>query len=560
MAWTHLKDHAGILAVHAAYMGFGKILYFSGDQHDPGNNQHHQVDATRLFDCTTFAVTDPGSPGYDTFCCGHAFLVAANQVKLLAAGGTDHFPDKDPIHLHQDHFPGLRDAAIFVSPSLIAPFGSFGWSKAAEMNLGPLKAATKTEPKPDPNKTGGRWYPTLMTLATGDVIAMSGHPGESDAAHANNVPEIFSIKAGAKGAWRRLAPYTTKDAPGEYDSNAFPAYPRIHLLPTGDILCTNPVREGTWTFKPDTGANGGTYRRVCTFAGGAFDAREYRDFYKSSVLLPLMHDEGWHPRAMICGSRQAWILDLFGWRDATTGVKSWDWRATAKRAPDRIRRNAPATILPTGEIFVCGGIDVDQDEFDQLIGRRAPGQPDNRGVLDPEIYDPFAHTWTWLNDPAPIARNYHTVALLMPDGRVWVAGSDHDGNPGMDARVLDIDIYAPWYHGNPRRPSVTAAPSLAYPGETIVVKTTNADEMLRVVLLRCGSSTHAFNPDQRYLSLSFRHVVDDILLVQMPPNNNIVPPGPYMIFTVRKDANPLGLPSNGTTVYVVPEHDPKHDG
>jgi hypothetical protein len=182
---------------------------------------------------------------------------------------------------------------------------------------------------------------------------------------------------------------------------------------------------------------------------------------------------------------------------------------------------------------------------------------DARGVVDPEIYDPFTDKWTWLRDPAPTVRNYHSVALLMPDGRVWVAGSDKDAGGGPPARILDIDLYEPWYHGNPRRPFVKAAPSLAYPKETVVVRSTFADEIQRVVLLRCGSATHAFDPDQRYISLSFRHVVDDILLVQMPPDNNVLPPGPYFIYTVRRDSNPLGLPSYGAQIYIVPERDPR---
>jgi hypothetical protein len=555
MSWTHLSNRSEILAVHAAYMGFGQILYFGGDQHDPDNAKAHKIDATRMFDCNTFTVSNPKSPRFDAFCSGHAFVLAANQVKLLVAGGTEEFPAQGQV-LHHDHFPGLRDAAIFSSPSLVAPYGAFGWNSVASMNSGPLASST-AQPNPDPNKTGGRWYPTLITLASGDVIAVSGHPGSSDASHSNNVPEIFSIRSDPKGQWRRLAPYTTAQAPGDYDRNAFNFYPRLHLLPSGDILSTNPIRESTWTFEPDVGANGGTFRNVCKFAGTSYDMTEYGGFSKPSVLLPLLHDDGWRPRAMICGSIQAWILDLRGWRQSSAGVVTWGWTPTAPRSPAPIRRNSNAVILPTGEIFIVGGIDVDQQTVDELAARNAPSTPDAKGVLDVEMYDPFSDTWTWLKDPAPTVRNYHSVALLMPDGRVWVAGSDKDASPGMAARNLDIDVYAPWYHGNPRRPFIGGAPSLAYPRESVVVKSTFADEIVKVVLIRCGSSTHSFDPDQRYLSLSFRYVVDDVLVVQMPPDNNVMPPGPYMIFTVRRDKNPLGLPSYGAQIYVVPEHDPR---
>ncbi|MEI6002260.1 DUF1929 domain-containing protein [Paraburkholderia bengalensis] len=564
MSWTHLSNHAEILAVHAAYMGFGQIVYFSGDQHDPDNAKDKIIDATRLFDCSNFTVSNPHSPGFDTFCSGHAFLVAANQTKLLVGGGTEEFPNQGQV-LHHDHFPGLKNCAIFESPSLVAPYGQFGWSKAASMNPGPL-ATPQQQPKPDPAKTGGRWYPTLMTLASGDVIAFSGHPGSSDAAHSNNVPEIFSLKAGPIGAWRRLAPYTSEQAPGDYDRNALPFYPRVHLLPTGDILCSNRVRETTWVFKPDVGPNGGTFAAVCKFPTAP--TNEYDIYTKPSVMLPLLHDDvaanAWVPKILVCGANTSWVLDLQGWpTNPPKGGGGWQWVPSAEpkndRNPSPIRRHSVATLLPTGEVFVTGGIDVSEDTVDDP--RLGPTQLDARAVLDPEIYNPFTRTWEWLKDPAPTPRNYHTVALLMPDGRVWVAGSDKDASPGMAARNLDIDIYSPWYYGNPGRPFVVDAPSLAYPGDEIQIRTTFQDEITRVVLMRCGSCTHAFNPDQRYLSLYFERRAGDALMVRMPPNNNIMPPGPYMIFTIRGNDKNLGLPSYGTDIHVVPERpNGRHQG
>jgi hypothetical protein len=86
-----------------------------------------------------------------------------------------------------------------------------------------------------------------------------------------------------------------------------------------------------------------------------------------------------------------------------------------------------------------------------------------------------------------------------------------------------------------------------------LVKSTFANEIERVVLLRCGTCTHAFHPDQRMVELRFTNPIDDNLLVVMPPNNNIVPPGPYLIFTIRRKMGTLGLPSSGTDIYIVPE-------
>ena len=111
MPWQLLSNRAEILAIHAAYMGFGQIVYFGGDQHDAKHNKANIFDATRLFDCGTGTVKPGASPNFDSFCSGHAFLGASNVVKLLVAGGTEQFP-QSAAGIHHDHFPGLRNRRV----------------------------------------------------------------------------------------------------------------------------------------------------------------------------------------------------------------------------------------------------------------------------------------------------------------------------------------------------------------------------------------------------------------------------------------------------------------
>jgi len=47
----------------------------------------------------------------------------------------------------------------------------------------PLLAQCVTEN--DYGKTGGRWYPTLLTLPNSNIFAMAGHPGPGDIEHSN---------------------------------------------------------------------------------------------------------------------------------------------------------------------------------------------------------------------------------------------------------------------------------------------------------------------------------------------------------------------------------------
>src|SRR3712207_8811293 len=46
------------------------------------------------------------------------------------------------------------------------------WTSVADMNV-----------QPGRDQGGGRWYPTLLTLATGKVLAVFGHPSRRDTRH-----------------------------------------------------------------------------------------------------------------------------------------------------------------------------------------------------------------------------------------------------------------------------------------------------------------------------------------------------------------------------------------
>jgi hypothetical protein len=99
-----------------------------------------------------------------------------------------------------------------------------------------------------------------------------------------------------------------------------------------------------------------------------------------------------------------------------------------------------------------------------------------------------------------VQRHYHSTALLLPDGAVWTAGSNgpSDVDGGIERR---IEIYRPSYGSN--RPTITdCPPSIGY-AYSFEVETPQASSITRVALIRCGSVTHGFNPDQRYVTLPF---------------------------------------------------------
>jgi len=64
------------------------------------------------------------------------------------------------------------------------------------------------------------------------------------------------------------------------------------------------------------------------------------------------------------------------------------------------------------------------------------------------------------------------------------------------------------------------------------VQTPQANIIARAALIRCGSMTHGFNSDQRYIGLNFTVANNNTLNMIAPPNPNIAPPGYYMLFLV----------------------------
>src|SRR5437870_3981051 len=105
---------AQVIAIHAALLPTGKILYFGGDGHDSGRHYLNMVDGVRLFDCATLALSTPPPAGLsDFFCCGHAHLPSGS---LLIGGGTQFWmfqtgaPGDPRGHARDGHFRGLADS------------------------------------------------------------------------------------------------------------------------------------------------------------------------------------------------------------------------------------------------------------------------------------------------------------------------------------------------------------------------------------------------------------------------------------------------------------------
>ena len=209
------------------------------------------------------------------------------------------------------------------------------------------------------------------------------------------------------------------------------------------------------------------------------------------------------------------------------GTQNPGWFPTQGRNPAQPRYHLNTVLLPTGDVFVCGGCSVFNN--------------DDRAVKAPEIYHPETNSWQTLASQASVTRDYHSVALLMPDGRVWTAGSDFFGRQGLDNRELRIETFEPDYFGRPDRPQIVALPGLIAYGDSFDVDTPDTASIGKIALIRTGSVTHSYNSDQRYIRLDFTRTGNSRLRAIAPPTGQVAPPGYYLLFLI----NNAGIPSVG---------------
>jgi hypothetical protein len=345
---------------------------------------------------------------------------------------------------------------------------------------------------PLPNMNAGRWYPTNTVLPNGDILVTAGDI--SPTLGGNGLPQVWQVSS---GTWRDLSTAQL----------LMPLYPKMFLAPNGTIFNAGPSQLSRYLNTDGTG--GWTIGPMSQFG--------IRDYGPA-----VMYDNG---KIMMAGggippTATAEVINL---NDPVP-----TWRYTASMAYPR--RQANATLLPDGTVLVTGG--SSGPTFDDYT----------HPVFPAELWNPTTGTWTTMASLTTY-RGYHSLALLLPDGRVLSAGGQCGLADGCN--VDTAEVFSPPYFFKGTRPSIASAPASVKGGQTFFVGTPDAANITQVTWIRFGAVTHTFNQEQRISFLNFSQATGG-LNVTAPPSANLAPPGFYMLFLLNSN----GVPSVASIIQV----------
>jgi hypothetical protein len=450
-----------LIPIHAALLPDGRVMSYGTDlSGNQGAKLHYSVWDPRKGTGADAHLVFPNTTGTDVFCGAQALLPSG---QLLIAGGDD------TINGQRNY--ANPDINVF-DPSSNALTGA-----------------------PDVRMMVPRWYPTLLTLNTGETLVLAGwqNPGRLVAP----VPEVFT----SASQWRRLDGVLSEEAfSGE---NAL--YPRAFQAPNGKVFVLN--RQGNSYYLDPTGEG---------------------SISKTPLSLPPAHQ--FLPAIMYAPGK---ILSLrFGDKAYAVDISGMTPVATQVASVGQDRVNGSLTVLPDGKVFVSGG---------------SPQDNNPKGVaMTSAIWDPASDAWS-TGATAQQMRLYHSISMLLPDGSVLTGGG---GAPGPQTN-LNAEIYYPPYlykkdgSGKPAvRPMVIFPPTAVHWGSKFPVAATSP--ISRVTLVRAGSVTHTVDFDQRFIDLPLSQTPGFVRFATAPADANAAPPGFYMMFVF--DWN--GVPSVASMVRI----------
>ncbi|CEG66894.1 hypothetical protein RMATCC62417_03394 [Rhizopus microsporus] len=382
--------------------------------------------------------------------------------------------------------------------------------------------------------TENRWYPTVEQLPEGDLFIIGGSiKGAAVNRKEINVP-----------SYEFWPPRPEGEVPFAFLNETMPynLYPFVFVLPDGNLFIFANKKSIIYNYKEQK-----VVKRLPDIPGVP---RSY-PLTGGAVLLPLDPKNDYKPEILICGGSER--MKNTAKADKTCGrINLGDenpkWEMDTFVYP---RLMPDGVIMADGNVLWVNGC---QRGWAGYNGRN------HDPTFDPLIYTPTADKkdrWTKGLANTDIARMYHSVALTLPDGRVWIAGSNNVDPPDIHAEYpteFRVEYFSPPYlFKYPTRPRISHVPRVVTYDQTFKVllnleglASKDAADKIRVGLLRPGFSTHSMHMSQRYVFLNHK-VSEDLQSIEItaPPHAAIFPPGAGFLYVIYD-----GLPSVGSEIFV----------
>lgn len=347
-----------------------------------------------------------------------------------------------------------------------------------------------------PDLKGYRWYPSMIQLPDGGLLAVGGgnenNPQRSLTSETMDPATLQWTYAGNIAVGNEVSP--------------------IALLYTGEVLMTHRPPQ---LYDPGT--------RQWRLAGDFVQGPRMPDGDHSDHDLVLMPNG------------EAVAIGCIRFPAGAPGnlVEIYDpaadsWRLGANFPPLRSRPNV--ALLPDRKILVMGG------KKEEAADPSPVNAWEQLRLTD--AYDPAADSWRRLAD-MKVAREYHATPVLVPDGRViMVAG---EGKPGEEPAQSTLEAFSPPYLFRGVRPRIQNLAQTAFSrGGTLRFEVARTAAPTSVILMSLSANTHFMESgNNRYLELAFTRNGKEIAAV-LPTDPVRLPHGFYTLFVLVDD-----IPSQG---------------
>lgn len=558
---------SGLVATHAANLPDGRVISFSAwkelafglqgttfEDKTEGYVWNPGKGATPNTSQSSFTQADSGD--HDMFCAGLAILP---DGRLFGGGGGSF-----------DSNGGA--AAISQYKTSYFDFRTSAWSQGNDDNMKVehwYGTAVAMPPLPTQTSTNARLF----------IVGGAGSGGEKFdySAELLNTP--------GSGVWDRLnasgdevnllfplltnpSPASSREINIEFDQQeqwefgeVRGWYPYLNVAPDGSLFQSGPIPRLNTV---DVGANSVDVNPVSEdIPASHAQMRTWGNY--------VMFDEG---KILVTGgsvvrghdaTNTAMIIDIDGNIDVQT-IPNMRFRRSFQNS----------VILPNGDVLIIGGNNSGKQMADEGFASPPESNPadakkrwasdiSTQTVYTPEVYSPDKNTWRDLTDMT-VPRNYHSVALLLEDGRVLAAGGGLCGDT-CATNHPNGQIYEPGYLFNPdgspvnpaQRPAITSLSvsnntegysRLTY-GQQFSVTLSESTDISKFTMIKLSAVTHGINTDLRFVEYSAAKSnmtgSDTSYQLTTTSNKNVLTPGYYFLFAI----NDKGVPSVAKVVQVL---------